>query len=40
MVPLLKVPKLLQLAVEQAHMYMMSTEGGMELIPWNMMINR
>jgi hypothetical protein len=40
MVPLLKVMKLLQLAAEQTHRKMMSTEGYAEFIPCNLMILR
>jgi hypothetical protein len=38
-VPLLQVKELLQLATEQTHREMMTTEGSAVLTPWNLMIS-
>jgi hypothetical protein len=38
-VPLLQVQELLQLAAEQTYREVMTTEGGAELAPWDLMIS-
>jgi hypothetical protein len=39
-VPLLQVEELSQLAAHEARRYVLTTEGGVELAPWNLVIFR